>query len=120
MESPAQTCGRLLTALEDLVRQEADRLEARDFPAVAAIQERSAPLIAHLAAHGGTVADRSFRARVAALAARRGRTCAALATQLARVEEELRRIGTAQRQLARMAPAYRSPGAPAAQFSAVG
>ena len=120
MESPAQTCARLLVALEELVAQEAGRLEARDFAAVVRIQERAAPLIEHLAVHGREISDEAFRARVRAVLARRQRTGEWLGAQLARVREELRQTVIAQRRMAQMAPAYAGMSRPRRQLSAIG
>ena len=63
MEAPAQTCVRLVAALEDLVAREAATLEARDFPAVIELQQRAAPLVALLGARASDVTDPALRAR---------------------------------------------------------
>jgi hypothetical protein len=122
METPAQTCLRLLAALEDLATQEAAALDARNFPAAVAIQTRAAPLVEHLAAHGPPIAekDAAFRARVAAFHARRRQTGEWLATQVARAREELLQMQVSQRRVAQIAPAYGSGGQPARQLCAVG
>lgn len=108
METTAQTCSRLLTALEDLAAQEAAALDARDFPAAVAIQGRAAPLVEHLAAHGPPVADKdpAFRARVAAFHAHRLQMGEWLATQVARAREELREMDSSRRRVAQIAPVY--------------
>ena len=112
METPAQTCVRLLTALEDLATQEAAALEARDFATAVTIQTRAAPLVEHLAAHGPAIADKdpAFRSRVAAFHARRQQSGEWLATQVARAKEELLRMQAGQRRVARIAPVYGQPG----------
>ena len=122
METPAQTCVRLLTALEDLAVQESAALEARDFATAVTIQTRAAPLVAHLAAHGPAIAekDAAFRARVAALQARRLRSGEWLATQVARAREELVQMQASQRRVARIAPAYGQVGRKSRQLSLVG
>jgi hypothetical protein len=51
METPAQRCARIVSALEDLVNQEAAALRAGDFDAVNEIQDRAAPLVEFLALH---------------------------------------------------------------------
>jgi len=122
METPAQTCLRLLAALEDLAVQEASALDARDFAAAVVIQERAAPLVEHLAAHGPEIADRdaAFRARVAAFHARRQQTGEWLATQVARAREELHRMQVGQRRVAQIAPVYGRAGRPRRQLCVVG
>lgn len=106
METPVQTCTRLLAALEDLAGQEAASLAGRDFAAVLQLQDRSAPLVAHLAAHGPAVADATLRQRIATWLAGRQRTSASLATEIAQAKTELQQIATSRRQAARVAPAY--------------
>lgn len=106
METPAQMCERLVTALEDLAGQEAATLETRDFAAVIAIQDRAAPLVDLLVAHAPAVTDRAVRTRITALLAKRHRTGEWLSEQIARTREELQRTETAQRRVAQVAPAY--------------
>lgn len=121
METPGQTCARILVALEDLAGREAASLQARDFPAVAEIQERAAPLVAHLAAHGPAVADVALRTRVGELLRRRAQTGEWLAEQITQAREELRGTQASQRRVARIAPVYGSSQAPVAgQLLAVG
>lgn len=122
METPAQTCARLLVALEDLAAQEAIRLEARDFAGAVKIQERAAPLVEHLAAHGAAVAasDTAFRSRVAAFQARRLRTGEWIAEQMARTREQLQRVEASQRRATQIAPVYGGTPKPTRQLCAVG
>ncbi|MEO5959540.1 MAG: hypothetical protein ABIZ49_08085 [Opitutaceae bacterium] len=120
METPAQMCARLLLALEDLTAQEAATLEARDFTAAIAIQDRAAPLVNLLATHGPAVADGALRGRIAALLVRRNRTGEWLAEQLVRAREELQQNQVAQRRVAQVAPAYGKANATPRQLSAVG
>ena len=122
METTAQTCGRLLTALEDLAAQEASALEVRDFSLVVAIQQRAAPLVEHLATHGPAIAerDRAFGARVAALQARRLRSGEWLAAQVAQTREELAGMQASQRRVAQIAPVYGRAAKAPRQLCAVG
>ena len=101
-------CARLLAALEELAAQEAASLAARDFAAVVHLQERAAPLVAHLAEHGPGVAkdDPALVGRIAAWLARRHETGEWLAGQIARTKEKLSEVEAAQRRVARVAPAY--------------
>src|ERR1051326_8674240 len=109
METPAQMCGRLVAALEDLAGQEAATLQARDFVSAIAIQDRAAPLIELLVSHKEDVTDAALRARMAALIARRNQTGEWLGEQMAKVREELQRTDAAQRRVAQVAPAYTQP-----------
>jgi hypothetical protein len=120
METPAQMCARLLTALEDLAAQESATLQARDFTAAIAIQDRAAPLVELLAAHREEMNDPMLRARVAELSARRSRTGEWLAEQMARVREELRHSDVARRRVAQVAPVYGRGAVLPRQLSAVG
>jgi hypothetical protein len=120
METPAQMCTRLLTALEDLAAQEAATLQARDFATAIAIQDRAAPLVELLAAHREELNDPTLRARVAELFARRSRTGEWLAEQMARVREELRQTDVARRRVAQVAPVYGRASTLPRQLSAVG
>jgi hypothetical protein len=121
METAAQTCVRLVAALEDLAAREAATLDTCDFAAAIEIQERAAPLVDHLVAHGPAAADRALRDRIAALLLRRAQTGEWLAAKIAAAREELRHTQVAQRRVARVAPVYGSASAPRAmQLSAVG
>jgi len=106
METPAQTCARLLVALEDLAEQEATSLQARDFAAVVHLQQRAAPLVAHLAEHGPAVADDALRARIAAWLAHRHETGKWLADQIERTKEQLLKLEASHRRAAQIAPVY--------------
>jgi hypothetical protein len=118
MAAPAQTCARLLAALEDLVAQEALLLRAADFAGVLATQERAAPLIERLTALA-TTADAAVRVRVGAVLALRSRSLEWLGSEMARVREELQGMQAGRRRLAQCAPVYSRPRA-AVQFSAQG
>jgi hypothetical protein len=120
METPAQMCARLMTALEEIARQEAASLGARDFAAVVHLQERAEPLVAHLAEHGPEVADAALRTRIAAFLAHRHETGEWLAEQIALTKEKLREIEAAERRIARMAPAYGQGAEVSRRLCAVG
>lgn len=120
METPSQTVSRLLTALEDLVAQEALLLRADDLPAVLATQHRAGPLIERLTLMSGTV-DAAAEARMALLVSRRRESEAWLETQMNRVRSELGETRESQNRVARFAPVYCPPVSKAAkQLSAVG
>ena len=106
METAAQTCARLVVALEDLVAAEAASLAGRDFAAMVELQERAAPLVDYLATHGPSEADRTVRARITALLQRRAATASHLEDQLSQVRAELTTTQVAQRRVARVAPVY--------------
>lgn len=119
-ETAAQTCARIVTALEDLARQEAAALQTRDFPAAVLLQERAAPLVEHLVAHESDVTSSDLRSRIAAVYALRNQTGEWLATQIAQAREELRQMDASQRRIARVAPAYGGGSTRRSQLSAVG
>lgn len=121
METPAQRCLRIAGALGDLAGQEAVALAARDFPGVLGLQERAAPLVEflslHAAAHAG---DRALRDRVAAVQSLRAHSSAQLAAEIERTRVLWQEAGVAQRQLAKIAPAYGRSAASRTQLCAVG
>jgi hypothetical protein len=108
VESTAQTCSRLLSALEDLTGREAAALQTRDFAAAIELQDRAAPLIEHLALHGPSVANTDLRRRVGDFLRRRAETGEWLSRQLTEAKEELLRTRSSQHQVARIAPVYGS------------
>ena len=57
MQTTAQTCARLLSALEDLGEREAVMVREGDVTMVAELQARAAPLVDYLGTHGPAVAD---------------------------------------------------------------
>lgn len=116
MASPAHTCARLLTALEDLASQEAVLLRAADFAGVLATQERAAPVVERLAALAAT-ADAAVRLRVEAVIALRSRSLEWLAGEMARVRTELAGLEANERQIARVVPAYMGNTSPRRRLS---
>lgn len=120
MENPAQTCDRLLSALEDLVSEEAGLLADEQVGAMVALQERMAPLVDRLVALAGS-ADATLQMRVRALVARRAYVGAELAARLAHLRTELDRMTATKHTVSRIAPVYGVvPEVTPRQFSAVG
>lgn len=121
METPAQTCARLVAALEDLVAQEATALQARDFAAVVQIQDRAAPLVEHLAAHVDDIVEPRLRERIGRIRAQRHRSGEWLAEQIERTRQELLQTHASRRRVAQVAPAYgRGSSTAPTRLSAVG
>lgn len=114
-------CARLVTALEELANREAATLEARDFPAAIAIQDRAAPLVELISAHAAEVTDPALRKRIAVLLEKRNRTGEWIAEQVQRVREELQQVQAARQRVTQIAP-YRRPAEKAdrRQLCAVG
>jgi hypothetical protein len=120
METPAQTCTRIAAALEDLARQEAAALQARDFTSVALVQDRAAPLVEHLVVHEAEIVSEELRARIAGILALRSQTAERLAENVRHAREELRQMDASQRRVSRIAPAYGTGAARVSRLSAVG
>lgn len=108
METPVQTCARLLGALEDLIGQETASLAARDFAAIRLIQQRAAPLVDYVGTHGPAVAKThpAIRTRVTAVLARRQQNLATLGAQIAETRQRLDETRQSQVRVARIGPAY--------------
>lgn len=122
METPAQTCARLVAALEDLVGREAATLDVRDFTGVIEIQKRAAPLVELLGAHAAEVTDPVLRERIRALLARREKTGEWLAEQIEHAREALALANEGRRRIRQIAPVYgrSTPAAPSRQLCAMG
>jgi hypothetical protein len=120
METPAEMCARLVTALEDLAAQESICLQTRNFAAVVAIQDRAQPLVEHLTAHAADLVDPTVRARIAALIAKRNDSGAWLTAEIERTRQQLHAVEGKQRRVARIAPAYAYARSSRRQLSAVG
>jgi len=120
METELQRCRRLLAALEKLDTQEAASLAAGDWPAVAFLQSRAAPLVEHLSVHGPAVADAGFRTRLARWLARRQEAAAGLEARIAEVKDELGELEAGARRAERLTPAYGRSEAPPRHWCAVG
>ena len=120
METPAQTCARLVAALEDMAASEAASVQNRDFSAVVDIQERAAPLIDYLTSNGPRYADGGLQLRIQALAGHRRRTGESLSAQIAEAKENLQSTRASQFRVARIAPVYGSaPASVSGQLSAI-
>ncbi len=115
METPLASAARLLTALEELVRQETLLIRTMDFVEAVGIRERMAPLVEKLCAlaRDGEVA--TLRPRLDGLLERCGQNHHFLDGQLERLQGELNRVTEARGRLRRLAPAYRSGRAPAGE-----
>lgn len=121
MDTPAQTCARLVVALEDLLACEAASVKNRDYSSALDIQERAAPLIDYLAINGSRYPDSGLQKKIHALAERRRITGELLSAQLAEVKENLQSTRASQHRVARIAPVYGSAAAPiSGQLLAVG
>ena len=121
METAAQRCVRIVSALEDLVAQESVALANRDFAAILALQERTAPLVDFLVETGpACLEQRGLQARVAALHQQRTQNSDSLATEIEHSRAELQQTQVTQRRVARIAPAYSQPAAARRQLQAVG
>jgi hypothetical protein len=120
MQTPAQRCARLVSALEDLAAQEEASLHARDFSAIVSIQERTGAIVTDLVAHAAAT-DRELRARVAAVQQRRDRCAEWLANEIAGTRDELRETEVSRNRVAKIAPVYGSSGsATPSRLSVVG
>ncbi len=121
METPHQRCVRIAGALEDLVAQEAAALGSRDYIEMSVLQDRAAPLVEFLAqnatAHAG---DAVLRNRIAAVQQLRACSSAQLAIEIELARVELRESEHAQRQVAKIAPAYTRGASNRAKLCAVG
>jgi len=106
MEAPGQKFYRLITALDDLVAQEAAGVSARDYETVADLQRRADPLVTALAELGSRVTDAVARARVASLLSRRQGNLDLIESQLATTRAELRAVQQSTGRVARIAPVY--------------
>lgn len=120
METAAQTCARLVGALEELAGHEAVSAAARDFGGLADVQRRAAPLVAFLAAHARDVTDPLLRERVFRVVGRRQQTAQALGRQAAATREALQAIDERRARIARVSPLYRPPTAVRNRLAAVG
>jgi hypothetical protein len=119
-ETPAQQGSRLLSALEDLARQERAALGAQDFAGLAAVQERIAPVIEHLAGKLGSAALAPWRDRIARLRDWRAETARQLDAALARTRAALQETHAVRRRVAQVAPAYGRPRPAGPQVALVG
>lgn len=121
MESPAQRCFRIASALEDLSAQEAAALAASEYGTAVALQERAEPLVEYLTSHAEDLAgDAKLAEQMARIHALRGRSEALLSAEIERTRAELREAGAACCRLARVAPVYGGGVVTAPRLQAVG
>lgn len=120
METPAQKCARIISALEDLVAQEGAALGAGDFTAAHAIQERTEPLVSFLVSQPEHASEPRLRRRIEALHARRTQHSERLAGRIAQVRGELQETTLHRRHVAQVAPAYGRSTKTRHQLSAIG
>ena len=121
MDSLLRQFTRLVAALEDLAEQESAAMVHRDFASLLAIQERAEPLVAFLVSAGNRDSiPAELSIRIATLRARREQTSRALAAELDKTRRELEETSVAQRQVARVAPAYGGGTIARRQLLAVG
>jgi len=113
MSTPAQACTRILSALEELVREEMVTLKSGDLSAMVDIQARIEPLVDFLMAQAEGALDADVKSRITALHATRADTVTLLIAQMARNRTELLAISGRQRVIAQLAPAYGTAAAPA-------
>lgn len=123
METPQQTIGRLLAALEVLTGAENHLLET-GFPDDAiAVQQRAQPLVEKIAAllvSPGVSAslDAPLQTRVQTLLKSREHQLARLSAQMEATQTELEKLNAAQIRARQLRPIYRQPAA--ASFAAEG
>lgn len=120
METPKQTCVRLMGALEDLGAQEAACLGTKDFDALFHVQERADPLIKFLGEHRADAVAAGIESRIAAWLARRQENARQLATEITAAKSRLDQLDANRRRLTRVAPAYGARDARSPRWQAVG
>jgi len=117
METPHQTIGRLLTALETLTREEEFLFENGLYVESTAVQQRSIPLVRKIAELlvGPNIAqtlDANLQVRIQSLLKSRQAHYDRLSAQLEATQKELEKIASAQVRARRIRPVYRSPSSP--------
>jgi len=121
METPTQRWVRIVTALEDLVAQEGMALASRDFAAMLALQERTAPLVDFLAASAvDDGREPGLRIRIAALHRQRTQNSDSLAAEIERTRADLHQMQVTRQRVARIAPVYGQAFPARGQWQAVG
>jgi hypothetical protein len=106
METPGQTGGRLLAALDDLVTQEAAAVLAGDYGVIAGLQARTAAVGEKLSSLAGDPTVAALRLQVEALLERREQTQRQLTQRLTAVRLEIERLRTVRLRVTRLGPAY--------------
>ncbi len=118
METPAQTGGRLLAALDDLVTQEAAAVLAGDYAVIPDLQARTAEVGEKLGSLAGNPEVAILRRQVEQLLERRQQTQRMLTERLAAGRLEIERLRTVHQRLGRVAPAYGRVPSVATRFTA--
>lgn len=114
METPQQTAGRLLSALEILTRAENHLLDTGCAADALALQERTRPLVekfSELLASRAALPDASAQTRATALLKSREATLERLSVQMNQLRGELKQLTDAQARARCLRPLYRSPAA---------
>ena len=106
MQSRTQRSARLVAAVEDLVGQEAVALQAGDFNALPAIQERLGLLVTEIVACAGDFRDEPLQGRIRAVQTRRSETTHWLEQAMSDARAQMRETEAAQRRTAIVVPAY--------------
>lgn len=109
MEDTFERALRLITALEDLARQEGTVLRAgalTDAGLMLELTDRAAPLVQALGALSAAPSLAGLRPRLAELMAVRQRHAGILQSHLLRMQTGLRQINESRIRLARLAPVY--------------
>ncbi|MFT3783355.1 MAG: hypothetical protein QM790_15195 [Nibricoccus sp.] len=114
METPQQTIGRLLTALETLTREEEFLFDKGLYAESTAVQQRSMPLVRKIAELlvGPNVAqtlDADLQVRLQNLLKNRQAHYDRLSAQLEATQKELDKIAAAQVRAKKLRPVYRAP-----------
>jgi NAD-dependent DNA ligase len=122
MQDRQKTFHRLVSALDELISQEAATVAEHDYEAVRNIQQRVEPVVHAIAELGQEVADEVARARVAALLARRQHSIDVIECQLATARAELMAVQESTSRVSRIGPVYGQPknAARSARFLAAG
>lgn len=105
--SSAERARRIISALDDLVGQEAVLLRSMDLVEALQITERCSPLVEELCRLASESTESQLQESVAALLLKRQQNATLLEAHLQRVQAEIRKIEDARRKLGRMAPVYR-------------
>lgn len=123
METPHQTIGRLLSAVEALTREEEHLFNQGQYVESTAVQQRAMPLVRKIAELlvGPNVAqtlEPALQSRLQILLKNRQDHYDQLSARLEATQQELDKISAAQLRARRMRPVYREPAN--ASFAAEG
>lgn len=111
METDSRKLLRLVSALGDLVAQEAECVASRDYEAVQSVQVRLGPVIDAIVALGPEAADAATRVRIGSLLMRRQASLDLIDRHLSDVRTELQALQASSGRAARIAPVYGRAGA---------